>query len=129
MVKMIEFFEPYFSFSDSRGSILGINNRFAFEEINLITSEKNCIRGGHYHKKTLEFFYILEGKIHITLFHISDPKKINNILVEQGQIFCIFPNIVHTFEIIDKSTWINMLDRKMEDDNKDFFTPHIKEEP
>lgn len=119
---MIEFFEPYFLFSDTRGSIRGISNNFVFEEINLITSEKDCIRGGHYHKNTLEFFFVLDGLIQIDLFHIDTPHKVEKHIVEKNHFFCIFPNIVHTFKALEKSLWINILDKKMQEHNKDLLT-------
>lgn len=119
---MIEFLEPYFSHNDDRGGILGLCNRFCFEEINLITSLKGVVRGRHYHKHTNEMFIIIDGKIKITLFDYHNPHKRQEYIVVPPQCFYIRPFVIHTFEMLEDSKWINALDHKMTKKNQDFHT-------
>lgn len=104
---------PYFTHTDERGNILGITNDENWEEINFIETEKNKTRGNHYHKNTKEGIFILEGLIKVSYLNI----KTNNTWVEyyqKGDFFIIYPYINHTFLCLEKSSWINMLSKKME---------------
>ena len=58
---MIKFINSYFQNDDNRGNIYGIINQSNWQEINIISSRKGSVRGGHYHKKTIELFFIIEG--------------------------------------------------------------------
>jgi dTDP-4-dehydrorhamnose reductase len=110
---------PYFYFEDTRGRILGLFQDMNWEEVNYIESLKDQIRGNHYHKETKEAFFIIEGKIRVVLEDLSGaiPKK--EFIAEKGDIFMINYNILHTFEIIEDSKWINMLSKSIKGDDKD----------
>jgi dTDP-4-dehydrorhamnose reductase len=109
---------PYFYFKDPRGIFWGIMQNKKFEEINYIESKKGAKRGDHYHKKTEEAFFIIEGRIRIRLYDLK-TKSEKEFEVGRGDVFFIKPNIVHTFHIIEDSKWINMLSRAMVEDSKD----------
>lgn len=111
---------PYFYFKDDRGKIIGINNDQRWEEINYIESTKGSIRGNHYHKETLEGFYIIEGKIKVTLINLIGKTR-KEFIVAKGDIFLIAPNIIHIFQILADSKWINMLSKKMDQQPKDIY--------
>ena len=122
--KHLDFFsenllKPYFRFSDDRGEISGIFQDKNWREINYLQSKKGCQRGGHYHRKTQEAFYIIEGKIKILLRDVK-TKKEREFIAEKGDIFEIPINAMHTFDIIENSSWINMLSIPMKGDHKDF---------
>tara|TARA_Y100000385_G_scaffold120854_1_gene125663 strand:- start:3234 stop:3608 length:375 start_codon:yes stop_codon:yes gene_type:complete len=121
---MIEFFDSYFNYKDERGSILGITNKNLWEEVNFTTSKKGAKRGGHYHKYTKELFFIIEGKIEvitqiINLDNKLGEKTIN--IVKKDDIFLIEPHVVHYFNILEDSKWINVLTKKIDKDKPDMF--------
>lgn len=101
---------PYFNFSDGRGEIEGIFQGKNWQEINIIRSIKGCIRGNHYHRETLEAFYVIEGKIKVTLVDIKTKEK-NCYNLSAGDIFTIPLMTNHTFEILETAEWINMLSK------------------
>ena len=109
---------PYFYFIDERGRFIGINQSGKWEEINFVESLKSCVRGNHYHKKTREGFYIVKGKIKVKLIDLADNSE-KDFIVESGDIFTVGPNILHTFEILEDSKWINFLSKKMGDTVRD----------
>jgi dTDP-4-dehydrorhamnose 3,5-epimerase-like enzyme len=90
------------------------------EEVNYIESSKNQIRGNHYHKKTVEGFHVIGGKILVTLKDLSDGRE-KKFTVTAGDTFVIKPNTLHTFESLEEARWINMLSKAMNDNNKDIF--------
>ena len=121
---MIKFIDSYFNHKDDRGSIRGIINKNLWEEVNFITSEKGAKRGGHYHKHTKELFFILEGKIEvitqiINLDNKLGEKAIN--IIKKDDIFLIEPYVVHYFNIVEDSKWINVLTKKHDKNNPDMF--------
>ena len=111
---------PYMKNSDSRGTFTGIINSGVWEEINIIETEEGCIRGGHYHKVTLELFYILSGTIEVEVAKEGVEKEIHRI--GGGEIFVIEPFEVHTFRCLTKCVWMNALSKKMDASNMDFYT-------
>lgn len=104
---------------DERGKILGITQDI-WQEINFIQSKKGAVRGNHYHKKTHEGFYVISGKIKITVTNINSKKNLD-FEAKSGDIFVIEPYELHTFLALEDSSWINMLSKSMKE-NEDFFT-------
>lgn len=111
--------DPYFYHQDDRGKIVGLLQGYPWEEINYIESEKDTIRGNHYHKTTVEGFYIIEGSIIVSLTDLISGKT-QKFKVECGDCFRVLPNIIHQFEVKTNSKWINMLSKSMDGD-KDIY--------
>lgn len=113
--------KSYFSYRDDRGEILGIMQNSTWKEINYLRSVGGCMRGGHYHKRTIEGFFIIKGNIEIELKNIlsNNPERIFN--VQKGDIVIINPNVLHTFNILKDSEWINMLSKEMNHRNPDIY--------
>lgn len=111
---------PYFNFVDERGKFIGIVQGEEWKEINYIESSKGSIRGNHYHKETKECFFIIEGRIRVSLHDlVSNSKRI--FIVKKGDILIINTNTLHTFETLVNSKWINMLSKPMNEGSKDFY--------
>ena len=113
---MIKILKPYFNFKDERGLITGIIQEGNWKEINIITSKKGSRRGDHYHKKSIELFIILSGKIRVHLSLIGNKEYTSKIVFTAGDVFIVNPMTTHTFEILEDSKWINALDRIEKDD-------------
>ena len=121
---MIDFINSYFNHKDEKGSIVGLVNFGQWEELNIIDSLKDAVRGGHYHLKTSELFIILEGRIEVCLENINQGKT-KIVEVNAGDVFLIKPRIIHTFTILENSRWINCLSKKIDPKNKDFYRKKI----
>lgn len=46
-----------------------------WKQINTLFSKYGTVRGNHYHKKTKEFFYIINGGVNFTLMNIRSKKE------------------------------------------------------
>ena len=106
------------------GSILGISNKFNIEEINLIESKSGSVRGNHYHKKSFELFFIIEGEIEVIVQKISNDGlvgKQEKFTVKENDIFIIKPYIVHRFNILKDSKWLNALSLKHNNSDPDMY--------
>ena len=114
--------DRYFEHSDERGSFEGLVNVGTWKEINLVTSGRDMIRGGHYHESTEELFIILEGKIRVSLESMEEGSNRGEFLeffVEGGDVFIIEPKVCHTFHVLTDSKWINVLSRPLLPENPD----------
>ena len=123
---MIKVIQPYFNFNDSRGSIVGLSNDIKWEELNQITSEAGAIRGGHYHKKAVELFSIIEGEVFVEARKVDDEGKLfgdkESRNFAKGDTFLIEPMTTHTFSCRTDSVWIKALSVKMGQEES-IYTP------
>jgi dTDP-4-dehydrorhamnose 3,5-epimerase-like enzyme len=110
--------QPYMLKNDNRGKILGITQN-TWEEINYIESIKDSVRGDHYHKETLEAFYIISGEIKVEVVNINNNKK-EEFIAKSSEIFIIEPYELHTFTALTDSSWVNMLSKNMKN-SEDFY--------
>ncbi|HIG98331.1 TPA: cupin domain-containing protein [Candidatus Woesearchaeota archaeon] len=81
------------NFRDSRGILLWASPKllgFDFKYLTTGSIEPECLRGGHYHKKTLEQFMCVAGRI--TAYLDNETATL-----EPGDIVNIPANAVHTF--------------------------------
>jgi len=115
----MDFLKPYFKHEDKRGVIIGIVRGLVWKEINFVVSKKGSIRGGHYHKRTIEGFFTISGKIRIYIKNLINNEE-NIFLVKKNNIFIIKPYEYHRFEILEDAKWINMLTESIEI-NKDIL--------
>ena len=50
-------------FTDARGEITDIIENKTFDAASIITCQPGAIRGNHFHKETIQYLYMLSGKI------------------------------------------------------------------
>lgn|SRR3989338_1045970 len=74
------------TFEDKRGKIADILEKVQIEYVTMITSKKGAIRGNHYHKKSVQYNYILKGKL--KLFTQEPGKKIRTVVLSPGDLVC-----------------------------------------
>ncbi len=83
-------------FTDYRGRIFNIiENRVG--HIGIVTfSRKGLERGNHYHKKSIEYVYVLEGRIKLI---VSDVKGKNRreFILKEGTFVIIPSKIIHIY--------------------------------
>tara|TARA_B100001029_G_C15009639_1_gene423407 strand:- start:44 stop:418 length:375 start_codon:yes stop_codon:yes gene_type:complete len=81
------------SFKDKRGYIMDLLEKKEINAITLITQKKGQVRGNHYHKKTIQWNYLLKGKIE--LFAKQKNKKIKKITLSEGDLVVTQKNESH----------------------------------
>jgi dTDP-4-dehydrorhamnose reductase len=111
---------PYFYFQDARGLFRGIMRGRRWDEINFVESRQGSVRGNHYHRQTIEAFYIIDGRIKVHLTDLSQDTT-REFIVEGGDSFIIKPNILHIFDVLKDSRWINLLSQAMGEKEKDII--------
>ena len=58
---------------DYRGSLTQLIHD-GFEQINVLKSNKGAKRGAHFHKRSIEAFYVIEGSVEV-LFRSKDEQE------------------------------------------------------
>ena len=65
------------SYQDERGLIIDLLEKRTINAITFITQKKGKVRGNHFHKKTIQWNYLIRGKIELVVKkRNSKPKKI-----------------------------------------------------
>ena len=89
---------------DERGEIKDIIEQIDFNGATIIESKKGSIRGNHYHKKTIQYIFVLSGKLK------AKSKKVDEsmveVVVEPGDLISHEQLEAHCFEAIEDSLFL-----------------------
>ena len=95
------------AFSDYRGKIKDI---FYKEKINhvahIITSKPGVVRGNHYHKKTTQFIYVIQGSLNYWYSNLNSNKKSKVTKIVAGEIVKTPPLEVHALTFDEKNEFL-----------------------
>ena len=72
--------------------------------ITYITQKKGKIRGNHYHKKTIQWNYLLKGKI--IIFSKFKRQKTKSITLKVGDLVATYKNESHAIKAIQDSEFL-----------------------
>ena len=93
------------AFSDVRGDITNV-----FEgklgHVALIASKKGSVRGNHYHKKDLQYIYLLSGAYESHCCEVKNPEKRQVLQVKPGDIVEPPPMIAHAQKFMEDSVFL-----------------------
>ena len=109
--------EHYMSFVDQRGQILGVVQQGTWQEINYVKTKAGVVRGNHYHEKTLELIFIVEGRIKLSVRDVRKAELAATFDFKAGDAFIIEPYENHIVKTQEDSAWINVLSRAMNEEN------------
>ena len=90
-------------FRDNRGIIADVIYKNQINHIGYICSKKNSIRGNHYHKKTSQYNFVLDGVINY-YSKTKKQKKIKIIKLKKGDLILTKPNEIHAFKTISSKS-------------------------
>ena len=63
---------------------------------------KDFFRGGHYHKKKTEKFYVVSGKLNVFIVDVNTQER-DSVDLIAGQRMTIYPFLAHKFQAITES--------------------------
>jgi dTDP-4-dehydrorhamnose 3,5-epimerase-like enzyme len=81
-----------------RGELALIEDGMRFRHLGYFSLKKGrgFYRGGHYHKKKVEHFYVISGKLLVQLVDLDTQEK-SKVGLREGQRVTIYPNCAHRF--------------------------------
>ena len=108
-----------FRHEDARGSLVQLVHS-GFEQINVLNSKSGATRGAHFHKRAVEAFYVVTGRVKVSL---KDHNSEELVLFGQGDFFEIHPFVLHNMFFPEDCLMIQMYDIPVEnnDGTKDIF--------
>jgi len=89
---------------DKRGRITDILVREKIDYVTHITSARGSVRGNHYHRKTVQWVYVLEGKLKL-LTQMPDLPVVSTIL-RKGDLAMTVPLERHTMIAMEDSVFM-----------------------
>ena len=89
------------NFKDKRGVIIDLIEKTEINAVTYITQKKNSIRGNHYHKKTIQWNYLLSGKV--ILITQKKNKKIMKKIMKKGDLILTEKNEKHAIKALKSS--------------------------
>jgi dTDP-4-dehydrorhamnose 3,5-epimerase-like enzyme len=81
-----------------RGELALIEDGMRFRHLGYFSLKrgKGFYRGGHYHRKKVEHFYVISGKLLVQLVDLETQEK-SEVTLKGGQRVTIHPNCAHRF--------------------------------
>lgn len=91
---------------DRRGLILDVIAGERVDAVTLITSKKGAVRGNHYHKKTVQYTYILAGRMR---FLTRDKRgRLYKKDLGPGALVESPPGEIHTFKALTDCSFLSL---------------------
>jgi len=97
---------PKPAFRDARGEIFDLIEE-KVGHIGLITFVRGAVRANHYHIRSVQYSYVLEGKIKLMVSHIDGTHKKEYVL-GPGTLSLIPPKMVHKYTALTKAKMLDI---------------------
>ncbi len=90
------------NFEDKRGSITDIFTNGSKDHVTIIQSKKGAVRGNHYHKKSIQYTFVISGQL--TLYSQKyGQKKVYRHILKPNDLMTHLPMECHAL-VADKNT-------------------------
>lgn len=89
------------SFEDRRGKIIDIVSNEIMNAATLITFSAGAIRANHYHNHTIQWNYVISGKIFVIIENSNHER--NEIILNPGELLKITEGEKHAFKSLEDS--------------------------
>ena len=98
------------SFEDKRGKILDVFVNSPKDHCLIVTFKKGAVRGNHYHKKSTQFSFLLDGELILYYAKINKKngnfKKVSKKIIKKNTYITHKPYEAHAFKSTKNSTLI-----------------------
>ncbi len=102
------------AFVDARGEIINV-----FEgttgHVAYITSKKGSVRANHYHKKDIQYMYLIYGAYDSYCCDVNHPENKQILKVKAGDIVKTPPMVAHAQKFTEDSAFLSLTTRERED--------------
>ena len=99
-----------FSHEDSRRKITQLFTA-DIKQVNVYEAKKGSILGNHYHKETIEYFYIMRGSV------IYNEGRV----FETGDLFVVYPQEIHKIECVTDTKLMTFLTKPYSEKEPDIW--------
>ncbi len=112
--------KPDFEFEDERGPFKEIIRGDEWKELNFAIRWKGVNSGNHYHKKTKELFYVIEGKGSVKIKNIKTGEE-KDYPFKENDILIVEPYELHNLDYEADTKFAILLSEPYNKDEPDIF--------
>ncbi|MEE1569179.1 MAG: cupin domain-containing protein, partial [Alphaproteobacteria bacterium] len=91
-------------FEDERGAITDILRQEPIDYVTVITSKKGALRGNHVHKETVQYVYVMDGRLKALSQMPGEP--VRTAVLSKGDLIVNVPQEGHAFEALEDTTFL-----------------------
>jgi len=91
-------------FEDERGAITDILRQEPIDYVTVITSKKGALRGNHVHKETVQYVYVMDGRLKALSQMPGEP--VRTAVLSKGDLIVNMPQEGHAFEALEDTTFL-----------------------
>lgn len=117
---MLKKLKVNFTHRDKRGVFIEIAKGKRWKQVNFFSIKKGHLRGGHYHKKTRELFFVIDGKCALKTVNIKNKAE-KNIILRQRNVVVIRPYEAHYLKAIKDTKMLALLSVAHRKDRPDIY--------
>ena len=101
-----------------RGELALIEDGLCFQHLGYFSLKqgRGYYRGGHYHEKRVEHFYIVSGKLRVRVVDLESGKR-SDVSLHEGQRVTIYPRCAHRFMAEEDAQVIEYYDSRYDPDD------------
>lgn len=88
---------------DKRGSITDLLEKKNINAITLITQKKGSVRGNHFHKKTIQWNYVLKGKLEL---YTKKKNRMIRTILSKGEFAVTVKNESHAIMALQNTEFL-----------------------
>lgn len=95
-------------FTDERGDIIKLldDGQTTAKSILMITCAPGSVRANHYHKTDWHYCYMLKGKMEYVEHPLGEPKKLERVILNEGDMVYTAPTDVHAMKFPEDSIFL-----------------------
>lgn len=127
----MEIKRPEYIFKDDRGELAQIATGGPWRQLNILKRRAGSLGGGHYHKNTQEFFYVLKGKIEVSIFDTTSGNHLKATTFSKGDCFTIMPYEQHYMNFLTETVLVVLYTNPFNQEEPDILVdeglPKLKE--
>jgi quercetin dioxygenase-like cupin family protein len=94
------------NFRDARGTISDILDNVPVNAVTIITSKKGVSRGNHYHKKSIQYTYIISGRV--KYLSRKGAGKASSAILRAGGLAISPPGEAHTVVALADTVFLSI---------------------
>lgn len=117
------------SFVDERGemSLIVNDDNLPIKSVLRITGKVGVIRGNHYHKKGIHYYYVESGSCEYSEKAANNPKaKIETVVLKPKDLVIVKPNIINATKFLEDSVIYHFDTERREQTSYENNTVRIK---
>lgn len=115
-------------FRDKRGDIFDLIED-EIHHVGFITFRKGVVRANHYHKRSTQYSYVVEGKIELTTKDARNKKaKVKKTIMGEGVLAKIPPYVIHSYRALTSASIIDCTTESRRADGYESDTVRVSRE-